>query len=276
GRCRVRSPRARGRGRGPRMRSRSRGVTCVARAVACGSPMSLVELPLHAGTPVRSHHRRVTRHRGQHHAIARPQRDAAAIAEDEVDRAARAVEQLRIGVLVLAVAISRAVGPAVDVACLFAHPLLDRGRVGNRPHRAPMFDLHRTNNPSVRVGVVFPHQEIGNDPAHIAAYAQAAEDLGMAWRDRAKRIEEQIHVMRLLWTNEVVDYTGRWHRIDRAGINPLPIQRPIPLWMGADEEIAVKRVARLADGWFSHLTPDETGRAGLERFRGYVREAGRD
>ena len=336
--------------------------------------MSLVELPLHAGTPVRSHHRRVTRHRGQHHAIARPQRDAAAIAEDEVDRAARAVEQLRIGVLVLAVAISRAVGPAVDVACLFAHPLLDRGRVGNRPHRAPMFDLHRTNNPSVRVGVVFPHQEIGNDPAHIAAYAQAAEDLGyahvvaydhvvgadpagrpsswrgvythrdafhepfvlfgylaavtkrielafgivilpqrqtilvakqaasldvlsrgrvrlgvaigwnhveyealgMAWRDRAKRIEEQIHVMRLLWTNEVVDYTGRWHRIDRAGINPLPIQRPIPLWMGADEEIAVKRVARLADGWFSHLTPDETGRAGLERFRGYVREAGRD
>ena len=91
-----------------------------------------------------------------------------------------------------------------------------------------------------------------------------------------KETYEQIEVMRLLWTNEVVDYTGRWHRIDRAGINPLPIQRPIPLWMGADEEIAVKRVARLADGWFSHLTPDETGRAGLERFRGYVREAGRD
>jgi probable F420-dependent oxidoreductase len=102
------------------------------------------------------------------------------------------------------------------------------------------------------------------------------EALGMEWRDRARRIEEQIEVLRLLWTKELVDYTGRWHRIDRAGIKPLPIQRPIPIWMGADEEVAVKRVARLADGWFSHLAPTDEGRAGLERFRGYVRDAGRD
>ena len=73
------------------------------------------------------------------------------------------------------------------------------------------------------------------------------EALGMNWRDRAKRVEEQIEVLRLLWTQDLVDYTGRWHRIDRAGIKPLPIQRPIPIWMGADEEVAVKRVARLAD-----------------------------
>ena len=98
----------------------------------------------------------------------------------------------------------------------------------------------------------------------------------MNWRDRAKRIEEQMEVLRLLWTQELVDYTGRWHRIDRAGIKPLPVQRPIPLWMGADEEVAVKRVARLADGWFSHLEPTEEGRAALERFREYVRDAGRD
>jgi len=102
------------------------------------------------------------------------------------------------------------------------------------------------------------------------------EALGMEWRDRARRVEEQIEVLRLLWTTEVVDYTGRWHRIDRAGLNPLPVQRPIPLWMGADEEVAVKRVARLADGWFSHLAPNDEGRAALERFRGYVRDAGRD
>jgi alkanesulfonate monooxygenase SsuD/methylene tetrahydromethanopterin reductase-like flavin-dependent oxidoreductase (luciferase family) len=98
----------------------------------------------------------------------------------------------------------------------------------------------------------------------------------MNWRDRGKRIEEQIEVLRLLWTQEVVDYTGRWHRIDRAGIKPLPVQRPIPIWMGADAEVAVQRVARLADGWFSHLAPNDEGRAALERFRGYVREAGRD
>jgi probable F420-dependent oxidoreductase len=102
------------------------------------------------------------------------------------------------------------------------------------------------------------------------------EALGMSWRDRAKRIEEQIEVLRLLWTEELVDYKGRWHRIDRAGIRPLPVQRPIPIWMGADEEVAVKRVARLGDGWFSHLAPNDEGRAGLERFREYVREFGRD
>ena len=58
------------------------------------------------------------------------------------------------------------------------------------------------------------------------------EALGMRFTDRGKRIEEQIAVLRALWTQEVVDFNGRWHRIDRAGLNPLPVQRPIPVWMG--------------------------------------------
>ncbi len=102
------------------------------------------------------------------------------------------------------------------------------------------------------------------------------EALGMDFHDRGKRIEEQIALLRSLWTSEVVDFVGRWHRVDRAALNPLPLQRPIPLWMGADAKVAVKRVARLADGWFSHLPPDDEGRAGIERFREYVRAAGRD
>jgi probable F420-dependent oxidoreductase len=102
------------------------------------------------------------------------------------------------------------------------------------------------------------------------------EALGMNFRDRGRRIEEQIEVLRLLWTQELLDYKGRWHRIDRAGLNPLPVQRPIPIWMGADAEEAVKRAARLADGWFPYLQPDPDGVARLERFRDYVREAGRD
>ena len=55
------------------------------------------------------------------------------------------------------------------------------------------------------------------------------EALGMNFKDRGKRIEEQIAVLRALWTEEIVDFKGRWHRIDRAGINPLPVQRPIPI-----------------------------------------------
>jgi probable F420-dependent oxidoreductase len=102
------------------------------------------------------------------------------------------------------------------------------------------------------------------------------EALGVDFRDRARRMEEQIEVLRLLWTTERVDYTGRYHRIDRAGLRPLPRQRPIPIWIGADAEAAVKRAARVADGWFPYLQPDDEGRARLERFRGYAREAGRD
>lgn len=102
------------------------------------------------------------------------------------------------------------------------------------------------------------------------------EALGTRFADRARRIEEQIEVLRLLWTNELVDYRGRWHRIDRLGLNPLPVQRPIPLWMGGDVDAAMRRIARLADGWFTYLQPDDAGREQLERFRGHVREAGRD
>jgi hypothetical protein len=91
-------------------------------------------------------------------------------------------------------------------------------------------------------------------------------------------------VMRALWTQEVVDFSGRWHRVDRAGLNPLPVQRPIPVWMGGGwdrqsrsvVEPALRRIARIADGWFTHLPPNDDGRAGMETFRKFVREAGRD
>ena len=110
------------------------------------------------------------------------------------------------------------------------------------------------------------------------------EALGMSFTNRGRRIEEQIAVLRALWTQEVVDFEGRWHRIARAGINPLPVQRPIPIWMGGGwdrqkrtiVEPALRRIARLADGWFTHLPPNEDGRAGMDAFRRLVREEGRD
>lgn len=102
------------------------------------------------------------------------------------------------------------------------------------------------------------------------------EALGERFGDRGKRVEEQIELMRRLWTADVVGFEGRWHRVDRAGILPLPVQRPIPIWMGGAAEPAVRRIARLADGWFTFLRPNDEGRAQLERFRTWVREAGRD
>ena len=102
------------------------------------------------------------------------------------------------------------------------------------------------------------------------------EALGGDFSTRGARIEEQIEVMRLLWTQEVVSYEGKYHRIDEAGINPLPVQRPIPVWMGARADVGLRRTARVAGGWFPLGPPDEKMREALKRLRDYVEEAGRD
>jgi probable F420-dependent oxidoreductase len=102
------------------------------------------------------------------------------------------------------------------------------------------------------------------------------EALGEDFHTRGARIEEQIEVMRLLWTREVVSFEGKYHRIDEAGINPLPVQRPIPVWMGARADVGLRRTARVADGWFPLGRPDDKMRQSVERLFGYVEEAGRE
>jgi len=102
------------------------------------------------------------------------------------------------------------------------------------------------------------------------------EALGEDFSTRGARIEEQIEVMRLLWTREVVSYEGEYHRITEAGINPLPVQRPIPVWMGARADVGLRRTARVADGWFPLGPPDDSMREAVKRLREYIEEAGRD
>src|SRR5216110_1916665 len=58
------------------------------------------------------------------------------------------------------------------------------------------------------------------------------EALGQDFHNRGRRCEEQITVLRALWTQEVVNFKGQWHQISHAGLNPLPVQRPIPIWIG--------------------------------------------
>ena len=102
------------------------------------------------------------------------------------------------------------------------------------------------------------------------------EALGMSFTDRGKRVDEQIALLRELWTKTSVTFDGTWHHIDRAGINPPPVQRPIPLWMGADSEPALRRAARVSDGLFSHFAANAEGRVQAARFWEWVQEAGRD
>ncbi len=101
------------------------------------------------------------------------------------------------------------------------------------------------------------------------------EALGENFRNRGRRIEEQIALMRQLWTQDLVDFEGRWHRVSRQGISPLPVQRPIPVWMGGGVDAVLDRIGRIADGWFPQFRPDARGAETIEKLRGHIRAAGR-
>ena len=102
------------------------------------------------------------------------------------------------------------------------------------------------------------------------------EALGMDFHNRGRRFEEQIELMRRLWTDPSVTFNGKYHRVTGAGINPLPVQRPIPVWIGASAEPAIKRAAELADGDFPQRPLEGGWPAPLDKIRGWLSAAGRD
>jgi len=85
--------------------------------------------------------------------------------------------------------------------------------------------------------------------------------LGMPFDSRGDILEEQVVVLRALWTQRSVTFDGRFHHIRAAGLAPLPLQRPIPIWLGAHAPAALRRVGRIADGWFPMVRPG----GGLEK-----------
>ena len=104
------------------------------------------------------------------------------------------------------------------------------------------------------------------------------DGLGMPFGNRAKRFSEQIDVMRELWSKRVVEYRGDLHSFDSAGINPERLQRPIPVWIGAMKEVAVRRAARVGDGWFMYprQDPGNEAHAMISTYRQAAAEAGRE
>jgi probable F420-dependent oxidoreductase len=104
------------------------------------------------------------------------------------------------------------------------------------------------------------------------------EAMGADFRSRGRRIDEQIALLRAFWTNEIVNFRGDFHTIKDAGINPLPVQRPIPLWIGGSSDAAMERAARLSDGWIpgSGLLLREDSRVKMAEFWEQVRKHGRD
>jgi probable F420-dependent oxidoreductase len=100
------------------------------------------------------------------------------------------------------------------------------------------------------------------------------EALGENFQNRGARIGEQVELLRQLWSQDLVDFAGKYHTLHQVGINPRP-PRPIPVWMGGTADVVLRRTARLANGWFPQAAPGAELTEMLERLRGYVRDAGR-
>jgi probable F420-dependent oxidoreductase len=117
----------------------------------------------------------------------------------------------------------------------------------------------------VRLGV-----GVGWNPVEYAA-------MGVPFEQRGQRLEEQIAVLRQLWTEPAVTFHGTWHALDDVSIRPLPVQRPIPIWIGGDSDRAMERASRIADGWMAdNADPfSDQVRARVERLRAYLSAAGR-
>jgi probable F420-dependent oxidoreductase len=94
------------------------------------------------------------------------------------------------------------------------------------------------------------------------------EALGKRFSDRGRRVEEQVGLLRRLWVESSVSYDGRYEQVTGAGLAPLPRQRPIPIWFGAQSPPALRRAGRLADGWFPQAAPGPQ----LEQARALVEE----
>jgi probable F420-dependent oxidoreductase len=114
--------------------------------------------------------------------------------------------------------------------------------------------------PAVGVGVELPRE---------------FEASGVAFAQRGRRTDEAIRVIRMLWTQDEVTFQGEFYKLDRISVFPKPWQSPPPIWIGGKSEAAMRRTARLGDGWIpSFITPDEM-RAGIQKVQDLSAAEGR-
>src|SRR4051794_18278609 len=102
------------------------------------------------------------------------------------------------------------------------------------------------------------------------------ETLGKSFGDRGRRMGDQIELLRRLWTERSVTVEGTDEPVRGVGLAPLPIQQPIPVWIGGSSDPAYRRMGRLADGWFPQVRPGDDLQHALDVIAASARDAGRD
>lgn len=100
--------------------------------------------------------------------------------------------------------------------------------------------------------------------------------LGERFDNRGRRVDEQVRVMQHLWTEELVTFDGEFHQLDDVGINPMPVQQPIPVWFGGGADPVLRRMARLGAGWMPSGMPVERAKPMVAQIHEYLRAEGRD
>jgi probable F420-dependent oxidoreductase len=99
---------------------------------------------------------------------------------------------------------------------------------------------------------------------------------GVPFRERGKRTDEAIAIMRRCWAEPEVTFAGEFWRLDRISVSPRPVQQPMPLWIGGNSEAAMRRAGRLGDGWIPSFITPEQFRVGVDRTLTFAAEAGRE
>ena len=108
---------------------------------------------------------------------------------------------------------------------------------------------------------------LGNEP-------RLTEVMGIDADERAGRLREAIELIRLLWTEDDVDYDGDYYQVEGASVNPKPAE-PLDVWIGGNSNAALRRVAEYGDGWFPASLPPARFEAGLDRLMEHCEDVGR-
>lgn len=99
---------------------------------------------------------------------------------------------------------------------------------------------------------------------------------GVPFKERGRRTDEAIHIMRLCWSEDSVTFAGEFWRLEAITVLPRPRQQPFPLWIGGNSEAAMRRAGRLGDGWIPSFIAPEAFRIGVDKTRQFAAEAGRE